>query len=74
MYQAIELFNEGYKLLSRYYPNKLKELGFNPSFSEKEIYNELRIAMDKIKTKDQNKVIRSFINKVLKMKGVTYDN
>jgi len=72
--QPMELFNEGFKLLSKYYPEKLKELGFNPTLKEKEIYNELRIMMDRIKTKDKNKVIRSFINKVLKMKGVTYDN
>ena len=43
-----ELFNEGYKLLTKYYPNKLELLNLEPTADENKIYSNLiKLCMDK---------------------------
>lgn len=74
-----EYFIQAYKLLSKYYPNKLHEINLEPSNDEKEIYSQLlNICRDKKFLIDQNnldlKKGRSwFINWIKKINNVTYD-
>lgn len=76
---AQELFYASYKLLSKYYPNKIKELGIEPTSVENEIYSNL-IKLCKNKgwliaggKPDLKKGMTWFKNYVRDMKGVTYD-
>ncbi len=74
-----EFFNNAYKLLSKYYPNKLKEIKLFPTEKEEEIYSNLiKLCNDKkfiIKNNqlDLNKGMNWFKNHLKNMKGVTYD-
>ena len=74
-----ELFNAGYKLLTKYYPNKLINLKLTPSNKENEIYSNLiKLCMDKKfvlhgNQPDLKKGMTWFKNHLRDMKGVTYD-
>ena len=74
-----ELFNEGYKLLSKFYPNKITDLGLEPSFNDVQIYsNHLKLCRDKMFVKqggelDMEKGHRFFVTYLRNLKGVTYD-
>ena len=74
-----ELFNEGFKLLSQYYPEKIKNLNLLPTEKEKEIYSNLvKLCSEKkfiLKNNklDLNKGMNWFNNYLKNLKGVTYD-
>lgn len=74
-----ELFNEGYKLLSKYYPQKLIKIGLKPTNDSNEIYSNLiKLCHDKrfiIKGNrpDLKKGMTWFKNHLRDLKGVTYD-
>ncbi len=74
-----ELTYAGYKLLSNYYPDKIKELGLKPTIIEAEIYSEMvKLAeMKKFKLtgnkSDIEKTQSFFINYLRDLTGVTYD-
>lgn len=74
-----EFFNEGYKLLSKYYPNKIRELGLAPTDNIELIFeNKVKLAMNKnfiIKDgkPDLMKAHNYFIAYLRDLKGVTYD-
>lgn len=74
-----ELFDEGYKLLSKYYPEKIKSLNLEPSDDEKVIYSNLvKLCEDKkflLKEgkADLRKGMFYFTNYLRDLKGVTYD-
>lgn len=74
-----ELFNEGYKLLTKYYPNKLIHLGLTPTNVDNDIYSNLiKLCMSKnfILQKNQpdlRKGMTWFKNHLRDLKGVTYD-
>lgn len=74
-----EFFNFGYKLLSKYYPNKLKELNLESTNNENDIYSNL-IKLCKEKKfvlqgnqPDLKKGMIWFRNYIRDLKGVTYD-
>ncbi|MCP4336714.1 MAG: ribosome biogenesis GTPase YlqF [Mycoplasma sp.] len=74
-----ELVYSGYKLLSKFYPEKLHSLNLKPANNEKEIYKQILILckekkfiMSKEKP-DFNKVNKWFINYLKNLKLVTYD-
>ena len=74
-----EFFNEGYKLLSKYYPQKIVELGLEPTQDLEIIFeNKNKLALKKnfiIKAgkPDLGKAHNFFINYLRDLKGVTYD-
>ncbi|WKX02306.1 ribosome biogenesis GTPase YlqF [Candidatus Mycoplasma mahonii] len=74
-----ELFNEAYKLLTKYYPKKIISLGLEPTTNENEIYsNLLQLCRNKkyLKQKgelDIDKGFNFFVNYLRDLKGVTYD-
>lgn len=74
-----ELFNEGFKLLSKYYPSKIEELNLLPTENEKEIHSNLvKLCSEKkfvLKDNklDLNKGMNWFNNYLKNLKGVTYD-
>ncbi len=74
-----ELFNEGYKLLSKYYPNKIDELGLIPSDDDNTIYSNLIELCTKKRfilngnRPDLKKGRTWFKNYLRDLKGVTYD-
>ena len=74
-----ELFNESYKLVSKYYPNKIDELNLTPAMDEKSIYSNLiQLANNKkflLKGGkiDTKKTMTWYTNYVRDLKGVTYD-
>lgn len=74
-----ELFNAGYKLLTKYYPNKLEDLGLTPTNEENDIYSNLiKLCMNKKfvlhgNQPDLKKGMTWFKNHLRDMKGVTYD-
>lgn len=76
---ARELFNQSYKLLSKYYPEKIIALTLEPTQDEVEIYNNLHKLCDfkkfYINGKQANleKAIRWFTIYLRDLKGVTYD-
>ncbi|VEU71192.1 ribosome biogenesis GTPase YlqF [Mycoplasmopsis glycophila] len=68
-----------WKLLSKYYPNKLEEIGMKPSFDDNEIYglffeyaNKFKILKNEGK-EDIKKAQLQFINYCKNLTGVTYD-
>lgn len=74
-----ELSYAGYKLLTKYYPEKIEAIGLKPSEDEQEIYSEL-IRLAELKRfllkegkPDTNKAMYWFINYLRDLKGVTYD-
>ena len=74
-----ELFNDGYKLLTKYYPSRLEELDLDPSEDVNEIYSNL-IKLCKMKKfilqgnkPDLKKGMTWFKNYLRDMKGVSYD-
>lgn len=74
-----EIFNEGFKLLSKYYPEKISDLGLVPAKDEKEIYSQ-KVLLAKNKNflmpgskLDLDKAHRFFIKYLRDLKGVTYD-
>lgn len=74
-----EFFEEGYKLLSKFYPNKLRHLGVEPASKAKDIYDQkIQYALkNNFITKDGKpnlpKTHTHFINYLRDLKGVTYD-
>ena len=74
-----ELFNEMYKLISKYYPGKLFDIGLEAAQDEKKIYAnliklcELRNFVIKGGRSDTQKGMTWFKNYIRDMKGVTYD-
>ena len=74
-----ELFNAGYKLLSKYYPKRLLDIGMKPSEDLNEIFTELvgfcknKQFLMKDKRPDTQKAIKWFINYLRDLKGVTYE-
>ncbi|MBN3534398.1 ribosome biogenesis GTPase YlqF [Mycoplasma procyoni] len=74
-----EFFNFGYKLLSEYYPHKIRELNLEPTTDETEIYNNLyNLAKEKnflVKNNqpDLEKTMQWFIIYLRKLTNVTYD-
>lgn len=74
-----ELFYAGYKLISKYYPEKIKSLGLEPTMNEPEIYTQLHILCEKklflLKEgmPDLVKGMTFFTNYLRDLKGVTYD-
>ena len=74
-----ELFNEGYKLLTKFYPKKITDLGLTPSYNDVEIYsNHLQLCRERKFVKqggelDMEKAHRFFIAYLRDLKGVTYD-
>ena len=74
-----ELFFAGFKLLSKYYPSKIEDLGLTPTQEESEIYTQIYALAEKknflLKEGKPNsdKAITFFINYLRDLKGVTYD-
>ncbi len=74
-----EFFNEGYKLLTKFYPNKLIDLGLTPAYDETTIYsNLLKLCRDRKLMKqggelDLDKGYRYFTNFLHNLREVTYD-
>ena len=74
-----ELFNEGYKLLTKFYPEKIEALGLKPSYNDVEIYsNHLQLCRNRKFVKqggelDMDKGHRFFVTYLRNLKGVTYD-
>ena len=74
-----ELFNAGYRLLTKYYPKKLEDIGLTPSKEENIIYSMLiKLCKNKkflISGNQPNlsKGLNWFINYLRDLKGVTYD-
>lgn len=73
------LFNQGYKILSEYYPQILIDLNLEPSQDETIIYNNLhKLCKDKKMIINKNELDFSraykwFFNYLKDLKGVTYD-
>ncbi|OYD27072.1 ribosome biogenesis GTPase A [Mycoplasma testudineum] len=74
-----ELFETSFKLVSKYYPEKIKELNLTPCLKSVEIYNELvKLAINlnmltKSGLPDVDKARNWFYETVRNWKGVTYD-
>ena len=74
-----EIFYAGYKLISKYYPEKIKLLNLKPSQNEKEIYSNLiklceqKNFLMKGQKPDITKGMTFFTNYLRDLKGVTYD-
>lgn len=74
-----DLFNAGYRLLTKYYPNKLEQLNLTPTDVENDIYSNLiKLCMNKKfilhgNQPDLKKGMTWFKNHLRDMKGVTYD-
>ncbi len=74
-----ELVYAGYRLLSKFYPNKLEVLELKPVSENKDIYNEMNAFCIRKKfimsgdRPDFNKANKWFINYLRDLKGVTYD-
>ena len=74
-----EIFNQGFKLLSKYYPEKIINLGLKPQSDEKDIYaQKVFLAQNKKflmqgSKLDLDKAHNFFIKYLRDLKGVTYD-
>lgn len=74
-----EFFNFGYRLLTKYYPEKIVELNLEPTDEEAEIYSQLiKLCMQKKfvlqgNRPDLQKGMVWFRNFIRDLKGVTYD-
>ncbi len=74
-----ELFNEGFKLISKYYPQKIEKLNLKPTQNETKIHSNLvklcnnKNFVLKNNKPDLNKGMNWFNNYLKNIKGVTYD-
>ncbi|WP_168388300.1 ribosome biogenesis GTPase YlqF [Mycoplasma marinum] len=75
----MELVYAGYRLLSKYYPQKLVAIQLVPSYEDAEIYSQIMKLCEIKKFKKQGdkpnleKAQKWFINYLRDLKGVTYD-
>ena len=73
-----DVFTNAYRLISKYYPDKIIALGLEPQKKESEIFNELIKYCRKNNYMNNNKIIEQkgidiFIKNVVKMNSITLD-